>query len=78
MAQANSRAETGAEDSIATSGEWGAADEAAVEVSSLQARLARLRALDDGLGALGKKSQVRAASGMKREHRVVMPKQDYE
>jgi len=53
------RADSGAEDSTATSGEWGAADEAAVEVAGLQARLARLKALDEALGAVGKKSQVR-------------------
>jgi hypothetical protein len=30
-----------------------------VEVAGLQARLARLKALDEALGAVGKKSQVR-------------------
>jgi len=43
---------------MATSGEWGPADEAEVEVAGLVERLEKLRALDEKLNALGKKGKV--------------------
>jgi hypothetical protein len=43
---------------MATSGEWGPADEAQVEVTGLVERLEKLRALDEKLAALGKTGKV--------------------